>query len=69
MELVVVDLDIGAELTVTEYVEVAGAELDGSIDLGRWMEHSHNGRREYRRGHVAWARAAPAIDSGRGRHR
>jgi hypothetical protein len=34
MELVVVKLNTGAELDATECVEVAGAELVGSMDLG-----------------------------------
>jgi hypothetical protein len=54
MELVVVELDISAELDATECAEIAGAKLIGGTDLGsgrgRWMERNRDGRREYRRG-------------------
>jgi hypothetical protein len=47
MELIVVEIDTGAELDATECAEVAGAELVAGIDLGsgrgRWMERSHDG--------------------------
>ena len=34
MELVLVELDTGAELDVTECAKIAGAELGGGTDLG-----------------------------------
>ena len=52
MELVLVELDTGAELDVTECAKIAGAELGGGTDLGRGksrrMERSRDGRRESR---------------------
>jgi len=50
MELVLVELDTGAELDVTECAKIAGAELGGGTDLGsgcgRWMGRSRDRRRE-----------------------
>jgi hypothetical protein len=50
MELVVVELDAGAELDATECAEVADAELVGDTDLvsvhSKRMEHGRDGRHE-----------------------
>jgi hypothetical protein len=60
MKLIVVELNTSAELDDTECAEVASAELiddtDHSSGHGRWMERSHDGRREYERGHAAQER-------------
>jgi hypothetical protein len=54
MELIVVELDTGAEFNSTECAEVASAELVSGTNFDssccRWMERSHNGRREFVRG-------------------
>jgi hypothetical protein len=62
MELVLVELEAGAELDVTECAEVAGAKIVGCTDLssssGRRMERGRGGRREFRRaGCVGWGSA------------
>jgi hypothetical protein len=50
MELVIVELDAGAELNAMECAKVAGAELIGGTDLGsgcgRWMERGRDEKRE-----------------------
>jgi hypothetical protein len=52
MELVLMELDVGAELDGTECAKVVDVELVGGMDLGsgrdRQMEHERNGRRESR---------------------
>ena len=41
-------------------------ELVDGTDLGRWMERSRDGRREYGQGYAARVGAAPASGSGGG---
>ena len=77
MELIVVELDVGAELDATERAEVASVELIGSTNLNsgrdRHMECGRDGRRESGRGARGageggvgeWCRRSP---SERGRH-
>jgi hypothetical protein len=64
MELVVVELNAGAELDATECMEVTGVEHVGAMDLGRgcgiWMEYGHDGKRKSEKG---WRRQAAQAES------
>jgi hypothetical protein len=68
MELVLVELNTGAELDATESAEVAGAKIVGYMDLGsgrgKRMERGRNGRREFRRRAGSASRVRPARAGG-----